>query len=659
MSVAPPIASPRAGDVALDEKKKREPARHADHGLPPWRRRTRLGLRVFAIAIVSLYALYVVVANIAIKTRLVRDAILKFPKRSVEYGSAWTLWPGVVHVDDLHIRVRDSDFDFLIVVDHAVVDVDLPALMGRKFHARSVDAHGLSYRMRMRIDPKVEPPPVTYALPPIEGLEPVPYQDVPKPPPLQGKEIEEVFVFDLENIQVDGVHEIWIDDYRWAGEGKVDGKFFLAPARSLAVGPAHVALTDGTLSLGSDSVLEHAGVDARVEVAWFQPRKAVGNEFFKHLSSIDAKIDGHIPSYDFVERRYVGVNGPHVSGGAGDLHLDAHLRDGVITDFTTLTLDAKDLTIEKDKLKAKSSVGVKVSVQDHDGAPEAAGMVTLIGAGVVLPDGGPNATLTASEAGLFARTKRLSLSDKPFDDLLYSVDIPQLKLVDLRYFQHLLPKGSPLRIEKGSIAAHVHLDAPLSGKGGQGSVQATCDDGKLSYNDAQLVGHVALDMKLTGVDTHTLDADLSHTTLDLHDVTLILSGDARPPWWGHLELATAKIRPKQKTTLTTHFAMKLRDLRPILSTYATDQGMPKWLTNVVAMEDFAANGDLRVGEGIDLDDFFSASDHASVDARYHSLKGHTKAALLVTWNGLTAGIDIDDSGASPVLIEPTSWFRGK
>src|SRR5712691_13114979 len=66
-----------------------------------------MGISLLVLIPAFLFAGYLVSANILLRTRLLRSMINDGPDKTyVEYGSAYSLWPGRVRVRDLRIRDR-------------------------------------------------------------------------------------------------------------------------------------------------------------------------------------------------------------------------------------------------------------------------------------------------------------------------------------------------------------------------------------------------------------------------------------------------------------------------------------------------------------------------------------------------------------------------
>ncbi|GAC1518494.1 MAG: hypothetical protein NVS3B10_20460 [Polyangiales bacterium] len=621
----------------------------------PWRRWARRVAIGAAIALASLYVLYVVVANVLIKTHVLRHAIGTLPKQSVDYSWASTWWPGRVHVKDLRIQVQDSGNEFLITVDDAHANLDLLALLSKRLHVRSVQAHGVTLRRRARRAPGELSWRETYALPPIPGYDAVPTED-PHPPPPTTDEHYDLFTFDLPQIDADGVREIWIDDYHFTGEAKAHGGFYLRPARKVSVGPARVDVISGQMLLGPDPVLVDMHGDLELTLDTFDPRPNGGALFLRKLTSLDGRLDGRVVSLAFVEHRFL-EGGPHLEGGAGPLHLVAEVRDGKLADGFELTLGLHDVVVPLAMAKVEASAQTSFTVHPaKDGKPQAILSVEVAPAEVALR-GSENWPIKAAQIGLFAHGENLDL-DKPLNDLRYSIDAPRIEITDLRLLQLLLPPSSKLRIGAGAAFIHAHLDAELAAKTAQAKIELSTHTASIKLEDFALSASIGAELKLANLDLSSGDADVSHSFVDLRDVVFERRGTREDAWWGKVELGAAKLRPSSPVAFEAEASANFRDARPILSAFAALEGMPEWIAKLVSLQNFQAVAKLRLGKRIDLDSFLAKAESAEIAARYHSGAGHVIGAILATYRGLTVGIDLHDDSAKPVLVEPTKWFEG-
>src|SRR5689334_12871161 len=125
--------------------------------------------RVVLMVLAAGAVLYLVAANVLLRTRLLRDLVSEGPDIELEYTSAYSVWPGFVHVRDLALQVQDCDLQLAVAADSAQIEVSLHDLLFRRFHADRVSLLGLSFRLRTKVDPPDAERPWVAAYPSIRG----------------------------------------------------------------------------------------------------------------------------------------------------------------------------------------------------------------------------------------------------------------------------------------------------------------------------------------------------------------------------------------------------------------------------------------------------------------------------------------------------------
>src|ERR1700722_344224 len=176
--------------------------------LRTWLRRAAWGL---AIA----WAVYLLAMNVFVRTQRARSLMSGHPMSlRVEYASAYSIIPGHIHVTDLHIRGRDSNIEWILVLDRCDFTVHFADFIHRRFHAEDVRGDGLSLRVRQR-EASFTPDEMS-ALPPVPGFSDPPYAG-PKPPPLTDAQYPLWSVW-LDGVVADHVREVWIDTIRYSGD---------------------------------------------------------------------------------------------------------------------------------------------------------------------------------------------------------------------------------------------------------------------------------------------------------------------------------------------------------------------------------------------------------------------------------------------------------
>jgi hypothetical protein len=227
--------------------------------------------------------------NVLLRTRLLRYAISgDSTSLRLDYESAYSIIPGRVHLEGLIIRGRGRTVEWLLTLDHVDVAISLFDLLRRRFHATRVRSNGLAIRVRLRLDPVNATPHVIAALPPIAGFADPPLLDYgPEPPPLTDANYH-LWMVDLEDVDVEHVHEVWIQTGRSEGDTRVRGRWLFRPKRWLDVGPATVEANGVDLFYGSHPLATglRGAIEGTVTLA------------IAHAGSVPTQVDERMVGHD-------------------------------------------------------------------------------------------------------------------------------------------------------------------------------------------------------------------------------------------------------------------------------------------------------------------------------------------------------------------------
>jgi len=287
--------------------------------------RTAVALTVSALAIVVVA--FGVVPDYLLRSSRIPGWVNEDPdKLRLQYVSASMPWPGKIVVNGLEMRGSDPNVEWWFRMERAEIHVSLLDLLARRFHATSVGASGLSFRLRQRSTESKATAATLAPLPPIPGFAEVPVKGGPpylRPPEAPG-EYWRVEIDDL----VAAASEIWVDQYRYEGQARVAGGFSLWPRRSAQVGPARVDFSGGRVWLGRDLVADKFQARADAHIASFDPQEIRGAQVYRFISGTAALV-GEMPSVSFLNYYLRNAREPRLAGGRGKLEGGLRLQKGV------------------------------------------------------------------------------------------------------------------------------------------------------------------------------------------------------------------------------------------------------------------------------------------------------------------------------------------
>src|SRR4026209_2086424 len=120
--------------------------------LPGLRARDLLIVLTRVVAVLAALELgYLLGGNLVGKPGVIRRAVASAQGFDLQYGSAYTILPGRVHVSDFSLRVEDYNVQFEIAFDRAEVDISLSDLLWRRFRVTRLETQGTRFRMRHKL----------------------------------------------------------------------------------------------------------------------------------------------------------------------------------------------------------------------------------------------------------------------------------------------------------------------------------------------------------------------------------------------------------------------------------------------------------------------------------------------------------------------------
>jgi hypothetical protein len=311
-------------------------------------RRNGRGARV-AIALLAV-VLLIVLAVLIVPNRLLRSDFLtsrlnESPEGGLlDYESASSRLPGTIHVKNLRFRDRDPKAEWSVELAEADLTYSLADLLRRRFHVTRVTGHGLVFHARNRLTRAEAAGPRVRLLPPIAGFPDPPLLSPPAPrPPPTGK----VWTLVVENLAVDSVREIWIDDYRFTGDARLTGGFFLRSKQLAEIYPTELVSQTGVLRSGSQVLGED--VQARIAArfpAW-DPRRFSGSQVLRLVIG-KAEASLRLPTAELVNRLIGEPAGTRLEKGSGRMNVKASVERGVasgVIDFASRDLALRILDV--------------------------------------------------------------------------------------------------------------------------------------------------------------------------------------------------------------------------------------------------------------------------------------------------------------------------
>jgi hypothetical protein len=479
---------------------------HAEWGVPVpmrpargWRIAKKLAKGTALLLVVSALS-YLVGMNVFLRTHLFRDAAGADPETLlIDYASAYSVWPGRIHVEGLSIRGRDSNVEWILLIDRCDFRVSFADLVHAKFHAHRVRGDGLSLRIRLRTDTMT--PERMAALPPVPGFPDPPLRDVgPVAPPLTDANYD-LWSVELDDVVAEHVREIWIDTMRVSGDLEIRGRWLFRPVRWLEVGPA--ILDARELQVGYGMVEPwSSGVTGRLDVT-IHPLDLQGIEGVEILehTSIRGDVGGTAHVANVLNRTFQ-ARATKMTVGDAPLEVHADLDHGVLRPGTYVHSSPFDAAATAEGLALEASLQIELHVDDDD-----VGYAGLhVAAARVSAGGLPRARALSIATTLTSRELDLS---RPFSDATYAVDVDGADIESLAYWRSRVAPTSDVEIPSGTVRVGGHLEGVVADATGKGHVTLDAHGLVVARGDTRAQGefHGVVDVRRVDVEKHQVAGD--------------------------------------------------------------------------------------------------------------------------------------------------------
>lgn len=640
------------------------------------------------------FAVYLVAMNVFLRTRLFRDAITSSNgSLLVEYRSAYSLWPGRIHVEGLIIRGRDGSVEWILLLDRCDFRVSFAGLARKRFHASHVDGDGLSLRVRLRRDGPVTPEEMR-ALPPVPGFLDPPLADVGPPPTPLTDENYNLWSIQLDDVDANHVRELWIDTTRYAGDLEVRGRWFFRPLRWLDIGPATIDLR--ALEVGHGMVQPWVSGATGKLVATIHPfslQDVVGADTLERIS-VDGGVRGTLRVANVLDDLLEAPDPGLTATRADDTALDAqvHVDHGVLRPGTALHVDPFAAAVHSRAIVVEGTVTADARVDDDGTVHVAAGSsnlratpgvasrslraaslaaiatsrdVDLARVGedlrvegsvegkevVVRFDG---ATVASPSFSMTTRSLRFRPGTGPLTVNRVAVRAPDIELPLSLIPNALLLLPKVVSIEGGRARVSVSADIDVEHKAATGEALVITQGLRARLGDEAIDGDLHIDVRARESNGSTA---LSGSTLAFNGTV----GDPPAPWWARATLPQALLDARGGLRFRGQIAANAKDASPLAAIVAKNTAIPRWILSAISTDGLVATGQLVVSPSTFQARSVTARS-AGIDLGFELAQLGTEQewALLLDVGAVSAGIDASSNSATDVLLFGAKpWFEKK
>jgi hypothetical protein len=607
-----------------------------------WMRRVAIG---FLVAAVGLEGIYLIAANAFLNTRLAPQTINRRPRKfEIAWRSGWSLWPGLVVLHDVRTRGSSKRVDWYAHLDTVNASVHLLPLLRREVDLTSVRATGVDFRHRRRWLPveiprstPEEQPPVPLSL----GISPARPESPPRP-----KSSKPPWTIRADRIVCD-VEQLWLDRFRLTGPMRVETPMRLVVRGEMEFPWVRVTMPSGSLRAGHETIFDGLGIDVEATVHPFIPKKSRGLAFFRHLSG-RYSLRSESASLFFLEayfRKTPWLRFNDRGSGRMEMRLDhGRLRPGSTLEVSN---DHVDLQIIDRHLTGKGVITGTVGEKDGVLGSQ---LTARLSDFQVAPIGSSEPFARGKIATVVARSTKMDLSD-PFTDVSVVLDVPRSEILDLSFYNSLIPEGSQFRLLSGAGTLSYHLEGSSEARSLHGNIDLNVTSGAAQFRNFVMRGGFDLRTRLRQASPREMLFDISGTRLGL---------STRNPeaWSAVFTFPKAQMRFSEPMKIDAAVRLQMQDTRPLVVMFDALKGIPDRLERFLIIQDVHGGAVLEGGRGHvvvkDLD-VTGKGLHALADLVLG--KSSKEGILYIRFHGFSLGVEIAGGGRDLKVFRPLHWFQ--
>ena len=624
-------------------------------GLRKWAIRIGVTLLVFEV-------FYVVGANFVLRTDLLTNLINKKPeKTNISWDSAVTYLPGFATVKGFTLRSQTPRDQVYVHVAEADARISLIKLAFKTIHIRDVDAKGVDFRYRERLDsPKrneaeegpLEPPVNFEFYPEIPG-----YSNPPDPKPedlYPRKKKKRPWTIKITGADVEGPVKMALNEFRLEGDGSVGGGVTVKPRKTITIHRGRLGLDATTVSVGPEVVTDNLSITSDLQFGTFPAKGA-------KLSDVIGNISGTL----FVAGRLgdkAAVSQEITPGittfGAGTIAANLRFKNGILRAGSEYSLQSDAFHVMIMGLDASGSASVSGDTVKDGGEHLTSLKVAFGDFEFVAPDD-DHPAITGTGLEMTARWNGFSVAGTvPASHV--EVVVPSAQVHDVSAFNGLIPGDSTLSLQSGTGEVEARLE--VKDRIAVGTLDLVAEEIVLEAKDVPIYGDLEVHASLKEGDLPAKSFDLSGTTIRLDDIVDQELSERKQKkteaWFCDVELQQGTVTFGKPMTARGRLGLKMHDTRPLVA-MLKDLGVElKALSLMPNVKGIDGTMGVDFGKGyIEVEDLNLTGKGLEVLGWIHIRDKKANGRLFTKYGIVAAGVALDEGKAKVHLSKPRKWFE--
>ncbi len=581
------------------------------------------------------WAIYLAAGNLFVATPIGQKLIAPHPERfTIHWGRAWTVIPGLVHVQDLAIRQHSKDIVWHLTIDRAITGVNILALPFKTFHA---------------------------ILPRARGVE-VTVEKAPTTMPPTGK-TKTGFRIRLSGIGVKDIRFLEFFGFRIEGTDlQVGGGLDTTARGPLGIPQARVRLEGGRVSHEQVPLAKNLNLDCRARIDKHVKQDRLEAGIFPFISG-SLSASGDVEDLRFVDTFVRSVSWMQVRGGAGSLEADLDISRGALEPGSRLDIKTSAFTFEYLDYAVSGRGEVVITGREADGRGDTELDFDLDDFALAFSDSdtphieGHN--LSVAVIG------NLTEMVQPKAAVEVTIDVPESHVLDLTVYNRYFKGASPVEILSGKGLLTSHLEVAKAAGTGGGSFEVKTTDVSVDVKGRKIIADLHFLFPVTVTDFEDKKFSVNGSTIKIENAGVGTPEENAPTenpprdWWCNIDIDEGTLRLGKPLELHTDLTLKALDVEPLLALISKTRKSADRLDRILAIHDLEGGAHLAIEDGgTQITNLHVEAGRAEVLGNLCLRKEAKKGALYISYGILSLGVEISGEVEKKHIIGPRKWYDG-
>ena len=581
--------------------------------------------------LVGIEITWLLLANLFLNTGLgTWAANIKAEKFSMDWDSAWSLYPAHVNASGLTINIHTWTMDVVLRTDSASARVRILPLLGKRVVIDNLKAGTVGVVLVRQVP---------------EGERPAPAKTSPGT------------LFELRNMEIDSIDQFMFNQLVVSGgKASATGSASFQIRGETGISDIDASWQSANIMFDETELAESLSVNFQGDMAPFFPKKDKGLALLEKLSG-EIDIRGFSGSLVPLKLLFPGTKWIERIDGQGEVDINIELESGRLQPGSVIDVAASGLELDFLGFRATGSGQVDAVVSETEGARSS--VIDLVFDQFGLQrKGDEDPLVTGKGLSLTARTPELGLVEGLSETELV-LEIPNSEIPDVSFLASRLPEAMAVSIDRGKAVLNGQLKVSGKDKEATGKFQLLGHKlgGKFRNMDYEM--DLELNSHVSGQQLDDFRVELNGTEFKLFNGVFDNEAvEVDKAWWMTVAVPAGAANLAQPLELEADVDLSMKDTRAIIAMFAEVKEWIRHFDGILTVNDVSGSAKLiAADQKLSVRDLSVNGDKLEFMAQVEMEHGQNNSIFWGKLGILSFGLERINEQTDWKMINGQEWYQ--